>query len=153
MTRMVFEKTFIITISDRDEEAPLISLLGNDPQIITVDTAYSELGATAMDNVDIDTIISANVIINSTAVDTSTIGFYTVTYNVSDAAGNPALEVTRTVNITAAAVVDNSTNSSNGGGALGWWLLAWMLAFQRMRAVLTNIPFQDNPRIRHKTWD
>ena len=33
-------------------------------------------------------------------VDPSTVGVYTVTYNVSDAAGNPAVEVTRTVTIT-----------------------------------------------------
>ena len=33
-------------------------------------------------------------------VDTSVIGSYTVTYNVSDDAGNAATEVTRTVNVT-----------------------------------------------------
>ena len=33
-------------------------------------------------------------------VDTSTVGEYTVTYNVSDDAGNAATEVTRTVNVT-----------------------------------------------------
>jgi len=130
----LFEKTFIITISDRDEEAPLISLLGNDPQII-IDTAYSELGATAADNVDIDTIISASIIINSTAVDTSTIDSYIITYNVSDSAGNPAIEVTRTVNVITKAVTKNPSGSNGGGGALGWWLLAGMFSFQRMRAI------------------
>ena len=34
------------------------------------------------------------------AVDVNTVGTYTVTYNVSDAAGNAATQVTRTVNIT-----------------------------------------------------
>ena len=33
-------------------------------------------------------------------VDVNTVGTYTVTYNVSDAAGNAATQVTRTVNIT-----------------------------------------------------
>ena len=32
-------------------------------------------------------------------VDTQTVGSYTVTYNVSDASGNAATEVTRTVNV------------------------------------------------------
>ena len=35
-----------------------------------------------------------------TTVDINTVGTYTVTYNVSDAAGNAATQVTRTVNIT-----------------------------------------------------
>ena len=34
------------------------------------------------------------------AVDVNTVGTYTVTYNVSDAAGNAATQVTRTINIT-----------------------------------------------------
>ena len=34
------------------------------------------------------------------SVDVNTVGTYTVTYNVSDAAGNAATQVTRTVNIT-----------------------------------------------------
>ena len=32
-------------------------------------------------------------------MDTSTVGTYLVTYNVSDTAGNAAIEVTRTVNV------------------------------------------------------
>ena len=34
------------------------------------------------------------------SVDVNTVGTYTVTYNVSDAAGNAATQVTRTINIT-----------------------------------------------------
>ena len=76
----------------------MITLVGANPQIIELGTAYSELGATATDNIDGD--ISANISIDATYVDINTVGDYTVTYNISDAAGNPATQVTRTVTIT-----------------------------------------------------
>ena len=44
--------------------------------------------------------ITANIATVST-VDVNVVGSYTVTYNVSDAATNAAIEVTRTVNVTA----------------------------------------------------
>ena len=60
-------------------------------------STYTDAGATAVDNIDGD--ITANIVtVNS--VDVNTVGTYTVTYNVSDAAGNAATQVTRTVNIT-----------------------------------------------------
>ena len=80
-----------------DETIPVITLSGVNPQSIELGTAYSELGATATDNIDGD--ISANISIDATAVNVNTVGNYTVTYNVSDAAGNPATQVTRTVNV------------------------------------------------------
>ncbi|HEA84649.1 MAG TPA: DUF5011 domain-containing protein, partial [Candidatus Wildermuthbacteria bacterium] len=51
---------------------------------------------TAEDDVDGD--ITANIVAVST-VDTSTVGNYTVTYNVSDIVGNVAIEIVRTVNV------------------------------------------------------
>ena len=80
-----------------DTTPPVITLLGDDPQVITAGTAYTELGATATDNVDGN--ITASIVIDASAVDTSTLGSYTVTYNVMDAAGNAATEVTRTVTV------------------------------------------------------
>ena len=80
-----------------DTTPPVITLLGDDPQVITAGTAYTELGATATDNVDGN--ITASIVIDASAVDTSTPGSYTVTYNVMDTAGNAATEVTRTVNV------------------------------------------------------
>jgi M6 family metalloprotease-like protein len=81
--------------SSRDTTAPVISLQGDNPQIIAVDEAYVELGATAMDNRD--GVLSASIAIDASAIDSSTPGQYTVTYNVSDAAGNAATTVNRTV--------------------------------------------------------
>ena len=84
--------------ANADTTIPVITLVGANPQIIELGTAYSELGATATDNIDGD--ISANISIDATYVDINTVGDYTVTYNISDAAGNPATQVTRTVTIT-----------------------------------------------------
>ena len=58
---------------------------------------YTDAGATAVDNIDGD--ITSNIAVVST-VDVNNVGTYTVTYNVSDAAGNAATQVIRTVNIT-----------------------------------------------------
>ena len=57
-----------------------------------------EPGATANDNLD-GAIPSSNIVINSSAVNLAALGTYTVTYNVSDAHGNAATEVTRTVTV------------------------------------------------------
>jgi len=62
-----------------------------------VGDSYAEEGATAIDNIDGD--ISANIVITG-SVDTTTAGSYTLTYNVSDASGNAAVAVTRTVTVT-----------------------------------------------------
>jgi hypothetical protein len=56
-----------------------------------------ELGATASDDVDGD--ISGAIAIDASAVNTTTTGSYSVTYDVSDSAGNAATQVVRTVNV------------------------------------------------------
>jgi len=80
-----------------DQTSPEIALVGANPQSIELGTAYSELGATATDNIDGN--ITENIVIDATAVNVNALGDYTVTYNVSDTAGNIAEEVTRTVNV------------------------------------------------------
>ena len=81
---------------------PVITLTGANPQSIELGTAYSELGATASDNTDGD--ITGNIV-TLNPVDVNIAGSYTVTYNVDDAAGNAATEVSRTVTITADATI------------------------------------------------
>ncbi|MDP2938535.1 MAG: S8 family serine peptidase [Candidatus Omnitrophota bacterium] len=79
-----------------DTTAPVITLLGINPVNLYVDEAYTDAGATALDNIDGN--ITANIVVVN-PVNTSAVGTYTVTYNVFDNAGNPAQEITRTVNI------------------------------------------------------
>ena len=83
-----------------DTTPPTITLLGNNPLEVTVGGSYNEPGYTATDNVD--GTITGSVMMNTSAVNTNTVGSYPVTYNVSDNAGNAATTVTRTINVTAA---------------------------------------------------
>ena len=43
--------------------------------------------------------ISGSIVINASAVNTAIVGSYPVTYNVTDSNGNPAVQVTRTVEV------------------------------------------------------
>ncbi|MBB6729858.1 immunoglobulin-like domain-containing protein [Cohnella zeiphila] len=77
-----------------DGDAPAIYLNGPNPMTVEADSVFTDPGATAQDVQDGD--LSASIAATGT-VDTSTIGTYTLTYDVSDAAGNAAATVTRTV--------------------------------------------------------
>jgi hypothetical protein len=74
----------------------VITLTGNATVTIEVGKTYTDQGTTALDNFDGD--ITSSIVEVST-VETSIVGVYTVTYNVTDANGNSAVEVTRTVSI------------------------------------------------------
>ena len=80
-----------------DTTAPVITLTGDNPQVIAFEDDYVELGATASDDRDGD--VSGSVVVDASAVDTSTPGDYEVTYDVTDAAGNAADTVTRIVTV------------------------------------------------------
>jgi len=87
----------IVTVNETpDETAPIITLLGDKTTTLIIGDTYTDAGATADDNRDGDITVN---IITVNPVDTTTVGTYTVTYNVSDAAGNNADEVNRTVKI------------------------------------------------------
>ena len=111
------QMTRTINVIASDNDAPTITLLGNNPLTVSRGTAYSDPGATATDNVDGD--ISANIVIGSDAVNTDTQGTYTVTYNVSDSAGNAAAQVTRTVEVVNDAPVIGSLSSTPNPAYVG----------------------------------
>ena len=79
-----------------DAVAPVITLLGSDPIDVEAGSPYVDAGATATDNIDGDLTGS---IVTVNPVNTAVLGPYLVTYNVSDSSGNPAVEVTRVVNV------------------------------------------------------
>ena len=85
------------TVDVVDTTVPVITLVGANPQVIEVGTAYSELGATALDNYDGD--ITGSIVIDATAVNANVVGSYTVTYDVTDANGNPTVQIVRTVDV------------------------------------------------------
>ncbi|GIO13235.1 hypothetical protein J19TS2_27900 [Cohnella xylanilytica] len=77
-----------------DGDGPAIYLNGPNPMTVEANSPFADPGATAQDVQDGD--LSASITVTGT-VDTSTLGTYTLAYNVSDAAGNAAATVTRTV--------------------------------------------------------
>ena len=85
-----------------DTTAPTISLTGSSTINLTVGDTFTDPGATATDNVDGDITSS---ITTSGSVNTSTAGTYTISYSVSDAAGNTATVVQRTVIVSVASSI------------------------------------------------
>lgn len=80
---------------------PVITLNGPSTIEIPKDTRYTDAGATASDNRD-GNITSKIVITGDTVNTSSSLGTtFTITYNVSDTAGNSAIEVVRTLSIIA----------------------------------------------------
>ena len=88
-----------------DVTAPVITLIGNTSETITVGNTYVDAGASALD--DVDGVVTGSIV-TVNAVDTNTAGTYTVTYNVIDSATNVGTQVTRTVEVVA--------RRSSGGG-------------------------------------
>ncbi|MFL0810251.1 MAG: DUF5011 domain-containing protein [Agarilytica sp.] len=90
----------VVTVDVQEEQdttPPVITLSGDAVINLDLNDPYTDPGYFATDNTDGD--ITTNVVVGGDVVDTSSEGTYVVTYNVSDAAGNPAVEQTRTVNV------------------------------------------------------
>ncbi len=96
--------TRVVVVSD--SQAPVINLIG--PPTVTVPCfspvdfasptatlSGASVGYTAFDNVDGN--LTSSVVVNLGGFCSSCSGTYTITYNVSDAAGNAAIQRTRTV--------------------------------------------------------
>ncbi len=77
----------------KDDVPPVISLVGSATVYLAKGSSYTESGASATDAVDGDLTAKIST---SGGVDTNTTGTYSVTYSVSDKAGNTA-SVSRTV--------------------------------------------------------
>lgn len=88
-----------------DTTAPVITMLGANPTYVIVGTTYVDAGVTALD--DVDQVLTGSIVVTSNVV-TSTIGSYTVSYDVSDSAGNVATTLTRVVNVVASIPVDTT---------------------------------------------
>lgn len=98
--------------SDTDTTAPVITLLGDNPLDITLGDTYTDPGVTASDN--IDGVITNRTIVAGDTVNTSLTGTYVLTYNISDAAGNPAAQITRTVIVRVSLPTVNAYYPDNG---------------------------------------
>ncbi|HNP37028.1 MAG TPA: FG-GAP-like repeat-containing protein, partial [Woeseiaceae bacterium] len=94
-----------------DVEPPTLTLLGATAMEVAAGSQFTDPGASAIDNIDGD--ISSAVAATDT-VNTAIVGSYTVTYNVTDFAGNPAAPVSRTVKVLPAS---GAGGGGGGGGA------------------------------------
>ena len=81
-----------VTIDRSDKEAPKINLLGNANIYLNVGSSYHEPGYTATDNCDGD--ITDKVVVSGSV--SSSVGDYTITYSVTDTAGNKT-EISRKI--------------------------------------------------------
>jgi hypothetical protein len=82
------------TVTVIDNTPPIITLNGGNPITVECHTSFTDPGATAHDNCSADAAATA-----SGSVNVNVVGSYTLTYNATDAAGNNATAVTRTVNV------------------------------------------------------
>ena len=88
-----------------DVTAPEITLVGDASVTVTLNAAYTDAGATANDDRDGD--LTTKVSVDVSAVDKDLAGTYTVTYTVTDEAGNEG-SATRTV------IVKNDADAWSG---------------------------------------
>ncbi|MGY3793473.1 BspA family leucine-rich repeat surface protein [Aquimarina sp. 433] len=92
------------TVDVVDTTAPIITLNGANPQTIELGAGYTELGATTDDG-------------SAVSIDTSefmdAVGSYTIYYDATDAAGNVAIQVTRTVDVVDTTVPVITLNGAN----------------------------------------
>ena len=86
---------------DVDTTGPVIVITGDASVSVAKDATYQDAGAIASDAVDGTVAVTAT---GSTAVNTATLGDYTITYSATDAAGNTST-ATRTVSVIAAASI------------------------------------------------
>ncbi len=125
-----------------DMTAPVITLIGPANQSVEQGATYTDSGATVSDNVE--TGLTATV---TGSVDTTTVGTYTLTYNVTDNAGNAATPVERTVEVTATA---SSASNGGGGGSANPYILA-ILLMQGILLVYRNL-ISRFPEQRYQLW-
>ena len=103
VTYVITVPTLISSLGSTDTVAPVITILGSNPENVIVGNSYTDAGATAFDAFDAtSTLVSA-----TGTVDTSIVGTYTITYTSTDATGNSASS-TRTVNVNPVAVPDTT---------------------------------------------
>ena len=102
------------------ENAPVITLTGSNPITITEGSTFTDPGATATDLEDGD--LTGSIVVTG-SVDTSVVGVYSLTYNVSDSDGNIAF-VTRVIHVKSkdepTCSVKGHKYDENGNPLEGW---------------------------------
>ena len=129
-----------------DMTPPDITLNGSDSVTVPWGGSYTDEGATATDDVD-----SVVTVIPSGAVNTSKPGVYTITFDATDAAGNAATQVVRTVTVSAPSSTTGADGLSDlmryalGGNAPGDSVAKPSSSVAGEYLVITAIVRTDNP--------
>ncbi len=105
----------VVILATIDTTIPVIALVGANPVTLNTSGAYSDAGATASDT--LDGVLTGSIVVNASNVNVNAAGTYTVSYDVSDAAGNAATTVTRSVVVTAIAASQNQIAAGDVAGA------------------------------------
>jgi len=94
------------TVIVQDTSLPVITLVGETSIVLEIDSSYNELGYSGSDFDSVD--LTSSVIISGT-VDTSTVGTYSLYYDLTDNAGNASIQQTRTIVIQDSTLISDST--------------------------------------------
>lgn len=89
-------RPYLVAPPGSDTRAPVITVLGNNPETVALNSTYIDAGAAAVDNFDGN--VSHNIVVDN-QVDTAVAGMYMVHYSVTDSSGNTAMAM-RTVMVT-----------------------------------------------------
>ena len=104
-----------VIVKSRDEEAPTISLNGDETVYLALGENYVEPGVKVVDNIDGESVLTTpktielynindQLVGSVDTVDTSIAGKYVLTYETTDIAGNISNEVKRTIEISSTIV-------------------------------------------------
>ena len=137
-SRLAKETVALITVNidpGMDIVSPVLTLLGEVQLTIDQGTTYVDAGASATDNADGD--LTAKIVVSG-EVDASTVGTHTLKYDVSDAAGNAAESVSRTV------VVQKTSVTQTLSLIEGWNLISFYVEADDMRPATVLAPIKGN---------
>ncbi len=99
------------TVNVQDTTAPVITVSGDNPASVDLNTTYTDAGASATD-------LSGEItVISSGTVDTSIVGTYTITYSATDESGNTATATREVIVEEPRVVTYNVTATYNGSYA------------------------------------
>ncbi len=121
---------FAENVTNTLDTPPIITLNGDNPQIIELGVDYTELGATTNDG--------SQVTINA-AEFTDKVGTYSIYYDSVDASGNSATQVIRTVNVIEATIPTFCTVSSSGD-----WIITTSCTLDSSATATRNVIVQND---------
>ena len=85
LSLLLFATVLLAACSKKDKTAPVVSLKGDALVVVTLNSPYTDAGATATDETDGELNVETEGI-----VDTNFAGTYIIIYSAMDAAGNEA---------------------------------------------------------------